>query len=57
MEQNKIGYKKSWPYCIKCGSVIHRNGQALSREAYEGLHGICNECFCEGGGAIKNEKN
>jgi len=58
MKQNKTDYQKSWPHCIKCGLVIQNwKGKALSREAYKGLRCICNECFREGGGVIKNEKS
>ena len=55
MKQNKTDYEETWPHCIQCNELmLHKSGEVVSIEAYEGLKGICNDCDMKG--VLKNEK-
>ena len=57
MTQNKTSYCVWKPYCVRCGEVIRfPSGESISKPAYEGLKGICNECFRKMGGTVNDEE-
>lgn len=39
-------FNKSFSRCVKCGELMfHSSGKLVSKEAWRGLSGVCNDCL------------